>query len=98
MVKSNREFGSDFEDSEAVFIEAHSESDAIAWGRRMANEFFGRIFDGDTIRVTVDDYAHWIEPEPSMQFPLEQLTEIPVVIAGQDEASEQVVSSWLRKT
>jgi len=64
----------------------------------MASEFFDRLFDGITNRVSVDDYAHWIEREPRVRFGSEALAKISIVIAGEDEASSQVVSFWLLNT
>ncbi len=97
MVKSNDEYGSDFEDSEAMFIIAPTEKDAIEWGRKTVSYFFDELFTGESKYSTVNDYAHWIEHDPKSVYGAENLNDIPTISAGDETAAEALVSVWLKK-
>ena len=57
--------GTDYESSRGVFIEAASESEALAWGREIAEAFMKYEHAGNsTISWKALGYAHWIESDP----------------------------------
>jgi hypothetical protein len=78
--------GYDDEDSEAVFIEAQSEPDALAWGCEISREFIQRLYGGSGLTWRHTDYANWIESAPTSRFTPEQLSLLPVVRVGEHPA------------
>jgi hypothetical protein len=64
-MKCNAEWGTDYESSTGVFIEANSEEEATAWGCEIAEAFMRYENDGDpSISWRACGYAHWIEANP----------------------------------
>jgi len=78
-LRTNEEFGDDFEESGAVFIRASSEEDALRWGRVIAEEFLKRVFDDRSVSWTERAYASFIESDRdtiarAREFGVEQVT------------------------
>ncbi|MCP4777437.1 MAG: hypothetical protein GY880_24730 [Planctomycetaceae bacterium] len=95
LVNQNAKWNDDFESSEAVFINAKSKHDALEWGRRIANEFFGRMkFNSDSV-IDVDDYAHWISEDPKSEYDAHVINQLPRVDAGSEGQITPVVDVWL---
>lgn len=78
----------DFEDSAAVFIAADSESDALCWGCRVAEEFVAWQYAGQGDQPGSswigEGFVHWIEIEPDKAFSPEQLSQVPVIGYGEN--------------
>ena len=67
--RTNRASDTDFESSEAVWIDAASADDALEWGRLVAEEFVRQLFG----QAGIENYswlgtsfAHWIEDEETV--------------------------------
>lgn len=77
----NRTDGTDFESSEAVWIEAESEEAALTAGRAYAAKLVGNLFEHDPVpdwhRWSPSDYANWIEHEPLRMWSAEALQSVP---------------------
>lgn len=76
----------DGEVSEAVFIEASSESEALAWGIEISREFIRRLYGNQGLSWDAADYAHWIESAPGTRWTPEVLECIPIVRVGEHPA------------
>ena len=64
-MKCNDETGSDYESSVGVFIEADSETEALAWGCEIAERYMKHEHGGDpSISWRARGYAYWIESHP----------------------------------
>jgi len=75
--------GWDDEDSEAVFIEAESEQAALAWGQQISLQFVRSLYSDRGMTWKPDNYAHWIESEPSSRFTPDALRRLPVSRVGE---------------
>jgi hypothetical protein len=66
------ERGSDFESSNAVWVRASSEEEALSRGRTYANEFVAKLYREEKMPVvpawTEQDFAHWISKKPLEEF------------------------------
>src|SRR5262245_53681368 len=80
---ANAENGWEDEDTQAVFIISESESEALEWGREIAERFVSWLYQDETVSWKAMNFAHWIEQEPEVRIPLEQLNRIPSVPVGQ---------------
>ena len=98
MVKSNQKQDSDYEDSQAVFIESTSKELAFQYGRVIANKFLQVLFENEAAKPNVDDYAHWIEESPRNTYQIDVLNSIARVHKGDDETVSRVVAAWARNT
>jgi hypothetical protein len=80
---ANERFDGDQESSNAAWIEADNESDALSKGQVYAEEFVGRLYrEAGATRIpswTADGYAHWICAQPLEQFSGIALETFPVV-------------------
>jgi hypothetical protein len=70
------------EASEAIFIEAESAEQALAWGREISQEYVRRLFGSKPVDWKSMDFAHWVEPEPQKEYPKDILESLPVVTYG----------------
>jgi hypothetical protein len=70
--RSNREHGSDFESSNAVWVRASSEEEALSKGRAFADEFVAKLYcekkAPESSRWSEQDFAHWISKKPLEEF------------------------------
>ena len=57
--QSNETYGTDFESSQAVIIEAPSEQAAVEWGCEIAEQFVHKAFG---VSWREGRYARWAEP------------------------------------
>jgi hypothetical protein len=73
---------SDDEESAAVFIDAPSRSDALAWGREVSDAFIRRLYNDEQISWKAFNYAHWIEDLPSSRFTAADLAGVLTVSVG----------------
>lgn len=67
--KSNRAGGWDDQSSEAIWINAPSTEEALAWGRSVADQFVRRLFEMAEVEGCswlAGGFAHWIENEASV--------------------------------
>jgi hypothetical protein len=71
------------ESSEAIFIEAESAEQALAWGREISEEYVRLLFREDVIDWKSKNFAHWVESDPQAEYPQDILDNIPVVPYGQ---------------
>ena len=65
---NNAAHGWDDEDSEATFIDAASEDDALAWGCEIAERYVGRLWAARGERGPSwkgSEFAYWIETDPT---------------------------------
>jgi hypothetical protein len=69
------------ESSEALFIEAESPEQALAWGREISDNFVRRLFHDQPIDWKSMNYVHWVECE-QMEFPATILDQLQVVAFG----------------
>ena len=70
------------ESSAAVFVEANSPEEAMAWGREISERFVGHLFQGKQVSWRSLGFESWIEAEPKKEFPSELLERVPVVSCG----------------
>lgn len=73
---------SDDEESAALFIDAPSRSEALAWGREVSEAFVRRLYRDDKISWKAWNYAHWIEDLPSARFSAAELAGVRTVSIG----------------
>ncbi len=76
---SNKRHGTDFESSEAVWIAATSESEAMSKGRAYAKGFVAGAYREakSSNKVSWDEgFAHWISKKPEEEFPESDLTSL----------------------
>ena len=66
----------------AVFIEAETAEEALAWGREVSEEYVRRLFNENAPSWKAQGFAHSIEREPEQEYPDTVLADIPVVAAG----------------
>ena len=73
--EQNDRHGTDFESSQAVWIDAQNESEALSWGW-IAEQFYLRLC-GRSWRE--DEYAYWAEPWHTLDhvLPLVRVGEMP---------------------
>src|SRR3954453_6087930 len=79
---SNDRHGDDCESSQALWIDAASEEQALAWGREIAEQFV-RLTSPTSPSWKQSGYANWIESAPKTRFDSKALASLPVVMAGQ---------------
>lgn len=70
------------ESSEAVFIQAASPEEALAWGREIAEAFVANLFPDGSPSWGKSDFSHWVESEPEKEYPAAILANLPVVSVG----------------
>lgn len=70
------------ESSQAVFICATSQEEALAWGLEIAERFVKDLFPDGSKSWKSGKYAHWIEGSPEEEYPSSVLSDIPVVELG----------------
>ena len=70
------------ESSEAVFIQAASPEDALAWGREIAEAFVAKLFPGGSPSWGKSNFSHWVESEPEKEYPAAILAGLPIVSIG----------------
>jgi len=75
--------GWDDEDSEAVFIEAASEQEALTWGREVSREFIRQLYGTRGLVWKDTDYANWIENAPETKWSPLDLSRIQIVRVGE---------------
>lgn len=68
--------------SEAIFIEAASEAQALDWGREISEAFVAQLFTGQNVSWRAMNFAHWIERDPHLEYPADVLAILPVVDYG----------------
>jgi hypothetical protein len=70
--KTNADQGTDFESSNAVWVVASSKEQALAVGRRFAENWVGKLFQSADIASyegwTAGEFANWIEDHPLERF------------------------------
>ena len=85
--RNNDRYGTDHEDSEALFIEAPTEEEALAWGQEVAEAFQAHLFEqdagwqGDVPSWREDGYAFFLETDPIVLAQAEG--SCPIVQVGQ---------------
>ena len=70
------------ESSEAVFIEAESGDQALAWGREISAKYVRQLFGDGPVDWKSMNFAHWVESEPQKEYPTAILEKVPVVAYG----------------
>jgi len=70
------------EASRALFIEADSPEQALAWGREVSEEFVRRLFPGQQVSWKALNFAQWIESAPQTEYPAEILAQLPAIACG----------------
>jgi hypothetical protein len=70
------------EPSEALFIETDSAEQALAWGREVSEAFLKTLYDDQAISWKALNFAHWIEPNPKLEYPAVTLSGLPLVPVG----------------
>lgn len=74
----------DDEDSQALFIEAESEDEALRWGREVSERFMSQLHGDAGVSWTAIGYAHWIETDPATRdWKPEDLAKLPTVRRGE---------------
>jgi len=97
--KANSIGGWDDESSEAIWINAPSAEDALAWGRSVAEQFVTRLFEMAQIEGyswSERGFAHWIEDEEPVLAWARTSPQVPQADFGHMPDLETVVSSRLR--
>jgi hypothetical protein len=83
-LRANAANGWDDEDSEALFIEAESEDEALKWGREVSERFMRQLHGDSSVSWTALGYAHWIEADPAGRgWRAEDVARLPVVRSGE---------------
>jgi len=76
----NREEGTDFESSHAIWVRASCEEEALSKGRAFADSFVARVHAGRKVPQkglwSQLQFANWICGDPSAQFPGADLTNL----------------------
>lgn len=80
---ANRQNGWDDEDSQAVFIVANSENEALSWGREISETFVAQLFQDQSVSWKDMNYAHEIEANPTARYSNDELANIQVIQVGQ---------------
>ena len=70
------------ESSEAVFIHAQSQDQALAWGREISDKYIRQLFGDGLVDWKSMNFAHWVESEPQREYPAAILEKLPVVAYG----------------
>ncbi len=65
--RSNRDFGTDFETERYFTIIAHSEDDALEWGRVLARWFVDSLFGDGEEHWGPENYVNGIERNPDQR-------------------------------
>lgn len=84
--ESNKRHGWDTEFSEAVFIDAASEQEALPWGEEISREFIRRLYGNQGMSWNAGEYAHWIESAPETRWNPKDLERLPIVKQGEHPA------------
>lgn len=67
-LETNKQFGTDFESSNALWVKAENEQAALTIGIRYAKKFVSNLFSTKGIAISKEwseiDFACWIEDEP----------------------------------
>lgn len=66
--RTNESAGTDFESSWSFLVEAENADAALSWGRQLAEEFVGRLFEQAGINGyswASGNFAHWISDDPA---------------------------------
>lgn len=71
------------ESCEAVFIEAPSSEEALAWGRQISDRFLKRIFASSSVTAPARTILDWIELNPENEYPQEVLGRVKAVSIGE---------------
>ena len=81
--RNNQALGTDFESSDAVWVESESEEAALKAGRDYAQRRVAELFSSDPLPDWLgwsqSGYACWIEQEPSQKWAALRLKSIPCV-------------------
>jgi hypothetical protein len=97
----NRRTDSDFESSTGVFIDAPSETDALAWGREISEAFLRHAHGDPAASWKALDYAHWIEADPASCSWKHCLSFFPRVRVGEfpdfSRMTPEAYSDWSRE-
>ena len=80
---ANDNNGWDDENSLSVFVEAESESEALAWGREISENFIKELFQDPSRSWKSMSYAHEIEKDPASIYSSDEIVSMPVVKVGQ---------------
>jgi hypothetical protein len=84
---NNARHGWDDEDSIALFIEAASADEALAWGHAVAHAYVAWRYAREGVSSegawSAEDHATWIETDPSARFSDEQLRGVKSIQVGQ---------------
>jgi hypothetical protein len=70
------------ESSRALFIEAASAEEALAWGREISEEFVRRLFPKEKVSWKEMNFAQWVESAPQREYPADILAALPAVACG----------------
>ena len=70
------------ESCQAVFIEADSKEEALAWGRQISEEFVRGLFGSQSVSWSEQNFPHGIESEPHLEYPQHVLEGLPAVRCG----------------
>lgn len=70
------------ESSAAVFIEADSAEEALAWGREISEAFLRHLLHDPVVSWKGLNFAHWVENDPRQEYPADILARLPVVPRG----------------
>ncbi len=70
------------ESSEALFIDAASPEEALAWGREVSETFFTLLFPEKGLSWKALGFTHWLETDPRLEYPADTLAKLPVVGCG----------------
>jgi len=70
------------ESSEAIFIEAESAEQALAWGREISEKYVRQLFGNQPVDWKSMNFAHWVESEPLKEYPVSILEKLNVVACG----------------
>jgi len=70
------------ESSEAIFIEAESADQALAWGREISERFVRELFGDKPVDWKSMNFTHWVESEPQTEYPAAILEKVQVVACG----------------
>jgi hypothetical protein len=98
--KQNCEHGTDFESSDAFWVAAENEEEALTWGcevsERMVHDLFVRSGwnEEDIPSWKETGYAHWIEDPPGPEF-TDKLSAGPLVV---EQGKMPNDLAWLART
>jgi len=83
---SNQRFGTDFESSQAVWISAGDEQEALSCGIKYAKIFVAALYRTQGLKNFQDwdnrQYAYWIEENPQSKWTQTELDALESIIAS----------------